>query len=68
MQDKIEGKTDQAKGKVEEEAGKMTGDKSDQVQGKWDIPADRSCRNLQNDCVNLVNIRNVHFDIQTAHI
>ena len=36
MQDKIEGKTDQATGKVKEEAGKLGGDKSTEASGKWD--------------------------------
>ena len=36
MDDKIEGKWDQAKGKVKEEAGKLGGDKSTELGGKWD--------------------------------
>lgn len=36
MQDKIEGKGDQAKGKIKEEAGKLGGDKSTELGGKWD--------------------------------
>jgi len=36
MQDKIEGKTDQATGKVKEEVGKLGGDKSTEIGGKWD--------------------------------
>jgi uncharacterized protein YjbJ (UPF0337 family) len=36
MKDKIEGKTDQATGKVKEEAGKLGGDKSTELGGKWD--------------------------------
>jgi len=36
MDDKIEGKWDQAKGKVKEEAGKLGGDKSTEIGGKID--------------------------------
>ena len=36
MDDKIEGKWDQGKGKVKEEAGKLGGDKSTEMSGKWD--------------------------------
>jgi uncharacterized protein YjbJ (UPF0337 family) len=36
MDDKIEGKWDQAKGKVKEEAGKFGGDKSTEIGGKID--------------------------------
>lgn len=36
MKDKIEGKTDVAKGKVKEEAGKLGGDPSTEMSGKWD--------------------------------
>ena len=36
MQDKIEGKTDQATGKVKEEVGKLGGDKSTEIGGKLD--------------------------------
>jgi len=36
MDDKIEGKWDQAKGKVKEEAGKLGGDKSTEIGGKVD--------------------------------
>ena len=36
MDDKIEGKWDQTKGKVKEEAGKLGGDKSTEISGKWD--------------------------------
>ncbi|HUG55943.1 MAG TPA: CsbD family protein [Candidatus Limnocylindrales bacterium] len=36
MDEKTEGKFDQAKGKVKEEAGKLTGDKSTELGGKWD--------------------------------
>jgi len=36
MDDKIEGKWDQAKGKVKEEAGKIGGDKSTEIGGKVD--------------------------------
>ena len=36
MDDKIEGKWDQAKGKVKEEAGKLGGDRSTEVGGKVD--------------------------------
>jgi uncharacterized protein YjbJ (UPF0337 family) len=36
MDDKIEGKWDQAKGKVKEEAGKLSGDKSTEIGGKID--------------------------------
>ena len=34
MDDKIEGKWDQAKGKVKEEAGKLGGDRSTEISGK----------------------------------
>ena len=34
MQDKVEGKMDQGKGKVKEEAGKLGGDKSTEWSGK----------------------------------
>ena len=36
MDDKIEGKWDQAKGKVKEEAGKLGGDRSTEIGGKVD--------------------------------
>ncbi len=36
MKDKIEGKTDQATGKIKEEAGKLGGDKSTELGGKWE--------------------------------
>jgi uncharacterized protein YjbJ (UPF0337 family) len=36
MQDKMEGKTDQATGKVKEEVGKLGGDKSTEIGGKLD--------------------------------
>jgi uncharacterized protein YjbJ (UPF0337 family) len=36
MQEKIEGKGDEVKGKVKEEAGKLGGDKSTELGGKWD--------------------------------
>ncbi len=36
MKDKTEGKWDQAKGKVKEEAGKLGGDKSTEWSGKAD--------------------------------
>ncbi|TMF27776.1 MAG: CsbD family protein [Chloroflexi bacterium] len=36
MDDKIEGKWDQGKGKVKEEAGKLGGDKSTEIGGKVD--------------------------------
>ena len=36
MNDKIEGKGDETKGKVKEEAGKLGGDKSTELGGKWD--------------------------------
>ena len=36
MDDKIEGKWDQAKGKVKEEAGKLGGDRSTEIGGKLD--------------------------------
>jgi len=36
MDEKIEGKFDQGKGKVKEEAGKLGGDKSTELGGKWD--------------------------------
>ena len=36
MEDKIEGKWDQAKGKIKEEAGKLGGDKSTEIGGKVD--------------------------------
>jgi uncharacterized protein YjbJ (UPF0337 family) len=36
MDDKIEGKWDQSKGKVKEEAGKLGGDKSTEIGGKVD--------------------------------
>jgi uncharacterized protein YjbJ (UPF0337 family) len=36
MDDKIEGKWEQGKGKVKEEAGKLGGDKSTEMSGKWD--------------------------------
>ena len=36
MDDKIEGKWDQAKGKVKEEVGKLAGDKSTEIGGKVD--------------------------------
>jgi uncharacterized protein YjbJ (UPF0337 family) len=36
MDDKLEGKWDQAKGKVKEEAGKLGGDKSTEIGGKID--------------------------------
>jgi len=36
MDDKIEGKWDQAKGKVKEEAGKLGGDRSTEIGGKFD--------------------------------
>jgi len=36
MDNKTEGKSDQAKGKVKEEAGKLGGDKSTEIGGKVD--------------------------------
>ena len=36
MNEKMEGKLDQAKGKVKEEAGKLGGDRSTEVGGKVD--------------------------------
>ena len=36
MKDKVEGKWDQTKGKVKEEAGKLGGDKSTEWSGKAD--------------------------------
>ena len=36
MQDKIKGEGNELKGKVKEEAGKLGGDKSTEVSGKWD--------------------------------
>jgi len=36
MDDKIEGKFDQTKGKVKEEAGKLGGDRSTEIGGKVD--------------------------------
>ena len=36
MDDKIEGKWEQGKGKVKEEAGKLGGDKSTEIGGKVD--------------------------------
>ena len=36
MDDKIEGKWDQGKGKVKEEIGKLGGDKSTEIGGKMD--------------------------------
>jgi uncharacterized protein YjbJ (UPF0337 family) len=36
MDDKLEGKWDQAKGKVKEEAGKLGGDRSTEIGGKVD--------------------------------
>lgn len=36
MQDKTEGKFDQAKGKIKEEAGQITGDRSTEWSGKAD--------------------------------
>ena len=36
MDDKIEGKWDQTKGKVKEEAGKLGGDRSTEIGGKID--------------------------------
>ena len=36
MDDKIEGKWDQGKGKVKEEVGKLGGDKSTEIGGKID--------------------------------
>ena len=36
MQDKIKGEGNEIKGKVKEEAGKLGGDKSTEVSGKWD--------------------------------
>jgi uncharacterized protein YjbJ (UPF0337 family) len=36
MDDKIEGKWDQGKGKVKEEAGKLGGDRSTEIGGKVD--------------------------------
>jgi uncharacterized protein YjbJ (UPF0337 family) len=36
MDDKVEGKWDQGKGKVKEEAGKLGGDKSTELGGKVD--------------------------------
>ena len=36
MDDKIEGKWDQGKGKVKEEAGKLGGDRSTEIGGKLD--------------------------------
>ena len=36
MDDNIEGKWDQAKGKVKEEAGKLGGDRSTEIGGKLD--------------------------------
>jgi uncharacterized protein YjbJ (UPF0337 family) len=35
-EERIEGKWDQAKGKVKEEFGDMTDDKSTEMEGKWD--------------------------------
>jgi uncharacterized protein YjbJ (UPF0337 family) len=36
MQDKIKGEGNEIKGKAKEEAGKLGGDKSTEVSGKWD--------------------------------
>jgi uncharacterized protein YjbJ (UPF0337 family) len=36
MQDKIKGEGNEMKGKVKEEAGKLGGDKSTEISGKWD--------------------------------
>ena len=36
MKDKVEGKWDEAKGKIKEEGGKATGDKSTEISGKFD--------------------------------
>jgi uncharacterized protein YjbJ (UPF0337 family) len=36
MQDKIKGEGNEIKGTVKEEAGKLGGDKSTEVSGKWD--------------------------------
>ncbi len=36
MQDKIKGAGNEIKGNVKEEAGKLSGDKSTEVSGKWD--------------------------------
>ena len=36
MQDKIKGEGNEVKGSVKEEAGKLGGDKSTELGGKWD--------------------------------
>jgi len=36
MQDKIKGEGNEIKGTVKEEAGKLGGDKSTELSGKWD--------------------------------